>query len=82
MEVCNFLARMQKSRSYSTVAGYRSAISSYHALANGEKVGKHPEVSELMRGVFNLRSPVRKLAPPWDLQKVLEKLRGAPFEPL
>ena len=79
--VANFLGRMfKKGLSYSTLCGYRSAISSYHDLVDGVKVGQHPTLIRLLKGVFNLRPPMRSLAPTWDLPSVLKALRLPPFE--
>ena len=82
-EIANFLAKLhKKGLSYSTVCGYRSAISSYHSLVDNTKVGSNPTLISLLRGVFTLNPPSRTLAPPWDLPKVLKALRGLPFEPM
>ena len=82
-ELANFLAtRFKKGLSWSTVAGYRSAISAFHGGWNGVKVGDCPEINRLVRGVFNLRPPQRKLAPNWNLEKVLEALSKEPYEPM
>ena len=81
--IANFLGRLfRKGLSYSTICGYRSAISSYHSLVDGVKVGEHPTLIKLLKGVFNLRPPTRTLTASWDLEKVLTKLRLPPFEPL
>ena len=81
--VINFLStKFKNGLSYSTVAGYRSAISSYHVPVNNAPVGQHPLVVKLIRGVFNLRPPPRSLGPIWDLKLVLTNLRRSPFEPL
>jgi hypothetical protein len=80
--ISNFLGRLfKRGLEYNTVCGYRSAISAYHVPVDGLKVGQHPTLVRLIRGVFNQRPPVRTLAPSWDLETVLRKLRGPPFEP-
>lgn len=81
--VCNFLSdKFDKGLKYNTIAGYRSALSSYLGCIEGFKVGQHPEVIKLLKGVFNVRPPTRHLTPLWDLKRVLNKLKGPPFEPL
>lgn len=83
MSVTNFLAeKFDEGLSYSTLCGYRSAISSFHNELQGTKIGNHPLVCRFLMGVFNERPPVRELLPKWDLEKVLKRLRLAPFEPL
>jgi len=44
----NFLADCyNEGLEYSTIAGYRSAISAYHDPIEGMTIGKHPKVSAL-----------------------------------
>lgn len=82
-DIANFLGGLyKKGLKYSTLCGYRSAISSYHDNVDGLKVGEHPTLIRLIKGVFNLRPPSRQLQASWDLGLVLRKLRGKPFEPL
>ena len=58
IEVINFLAHMFKEGyQYHSLNAYRSAISSVHEKADGYKVGQHPLVSRLLKGVFNQRPP-------------------------
>lgn len=45
-------------------------------------VGQHPYIIRLLKGVFNLRPPVAKLLPEWDLPKVLKAIQKYPFEPM
>ena len=80
--IANFLGTLyKKNLSHSTIAGYRSAISSYLDPIDGFRVGDHPTLTRTVKGVFTLRPPARTLAPSWNLTKVLKKLRGPPFEP-
>ncbi len=67
---------------YRTIAGYRSMLSSVLTPIDNTPVGQHPYIIRLLKGVFNSRPPVVKLSPEWDLQKVLDMLVKAPFEPL
>ena len=54
--IANFLGWLyNKGLSYSTICSYRSAISSYQDLVDGVRVGEHPTLIELLKGVFNLR---------------------------
>lgn len=62
---------------------YRSALSSTLAPIGGYKVGNHPLVVRLLKGVFNLRPPIKTLTPAWSVQKVLDLLRvWSPLEKL
>lgn len=85
--VANFLASLfkrsgTKRLTYSSICGYRSAISAYHDPVDGRKVGEHPSIARLIKGVFNLRPPLKPVPPQWDLDVVLKALKGKPFEPL
>ena len=57
-------------------------LSHYHKPIDGCKVGSHPEISKMMKGIFNTIPPLPKLAPKWDLDIILEALKKPPFEPL
>ena len=49
---------------------------------DGHKVGEHPKVLRLLKGVFQTRPPKKSLVPEWDLHVVLDALRSGPFEPI
>ena len=79
----NFLARLfKKELSYSTICGYRSAISSYYKGVDGSKIGEHPSIVKLLKGVFNSAVPQKASGPEWRLDKVLHTLRREPYEPM
>lgn len=61
---------------------YRSMLSNILDVVDGHRVGEHPKVIRLLKGVFNRRPPKKSLVPEWDLNLVLKALRQAPFEPL
>ena len=83
VEIANFLSRLyNRNLAHSTICGFRSAISSYHDLVDGKKIGDHPTLNSLLRGIFLLRPPTRTLAPSWDLDRVLQRLKLHPFEPI
>ena len=66
----------------STIRIYSVAISLHHEKVTGLPVGRHPSVTEFMKGVRRAR-PGRVLrAAPWDLPLVLQSLTKAPYEPL
>jgi hypothetical protein len=77
--VINFLAELfDAGMEYSTVNGYRSAISAKHAGIDGVKVGQHKKVCELLKGMFNRRPPQPRYMDTWDVSKVLDLIRGWP----
>ena len=63
---------------HGSIGNYRSAISAYHAPMEGFKVGKHPLVSTLMKGVSNERPPQPKYRYIWDVQRVLNACLDLP----
>ena len=71
-----------KGLQYKTISGYRSMLSTVHPPIEGHKVGQHPYIIQLLKGVFNSRPPTVKLIHEWDLLKVLNALQKHPFEPL
>jgi hypothetical protein len=66
-----------------TVRNYKSAILAIHrGFPDGSKINDDRSIKLLLDGMFNTRPPQRKEVPPWDLNMVLEYLKGPPFEPL
>ena len=60
-DVLGYLASLfDKNLQYRTIGVHRSAISAYHKPIDGVSIGKHPQVSKLMSGVYNLRPPQPK----------------------
>lgn len=49
---------------------------------DGFKVGQHPDIIRLIKGVFHSRPPQKRLLPEWNIEEVLEALQKKPFEPL
>ena len=57
-DVVNFLAELfHQGYQYRSLNAYRSAISSVHEKVDGEPVGQHPLVSQVLKGAFNERPP-------------------------
>ena len=65
---------------FSTIAGYRSAISAYHDPIDGVVVGKYPLISSLMSGIHNKRFPQPKYTFIWDVEKVVSYLSSIDSE--
>ena len=70
--ILNFLVgKKAEGLAYNTVAGYKSAISAYHAGINGAPIGQHQLVKRLLTGVYNECPPKPKYTGTWDVQQVL-----------
>ena len=55
-----------------TIQGYRAAIGAiHHGLPDGHTIATSPIITQLIKGMFNQRPPVRQLLPNWDLPLVL-----------
>ena len=57
-------------------------LSSYHVPVEGKAVGEHPLVVKLMKGIFNVNPPKKKLCPEWDVSIVLNYLKQEPMAPV
>ena len=77
--VINFLTELfETGLEYSTLNGYRSAISAHHNGIRGVKVGQHPQVCALLKGMFNQKPPQPKYMETWDVNVVLNMFRSWP----
>jgi len=66
-----------------TVRNYKSAILSVHrGFSDGSTLNDGDHLSKLLDGMFNERPPPRTVVPTWELEVVLNYLKGPPFEPL
>ena len=70
----------QQALSYGAINTARSALSSYITLENGTCVGKHPLVSQLIKGIFQEKLPTPKYTEIWDVSVVLSYLQS--FSPV
>ena len=76
-DVQTFLAEtFTQDRSYWTIGGYRSALSSALPPINGVAVGAHPTVCRLLKGAYNTQPPRLRYATTWDVGGVLSHLRS------
>ena len=55
-----------------TINGYRSAISAYHEKGKGVPIGQHPQVCQLLLGVFNKRPTQPKYTVIWDVFREID----------
>ena len=75
--VLNFLAsQFDAGLEYRTLNIYRSALSATHPQIEGFKVGEHPLVVQLLKGIFNSRPPAPRYTSTWDVSKVTSYLEG------
>lgn len=56
---------------YSSINTARSALSTFVTLKDGSKVGTHPLVCRLLKGVYQQRTPLSKYNDIWDVDIVL-----------
>ena len=54
---------------------HRSAISVYHDLVDGARIGAHPTIVSIMSGIKNLRPVKSRYHVIWDVQKVLNYIK-------
>lgn len=83
-QVCSFFIHLfDAGRQVSTIKTYGSAIAAVHkGFPNGSSVISNPVITNLLKGMFKERPPVRRLAPSWSINNVLETLAKPSFEPL
>ena len=69
----NYLAHLfhEHKLAYRTINVHRSAISAKLSPYNGMPLGEQPVVCKVMKGIFNLRPPKKKLIPTWSVKTVL-----------
>ena len=67
-QIANFLTtQLHNGLEYSTLNGYRSALSAYHPDIEGHKVGQHPLIRQLLKGAFNKNPPQPRYSGTWDV---------------
>ena len=77
VQVMNYLAELfSEGLQYRTVNTHRSALSSTLKPIDGHKVGQHPLICRLMKGVFNKRPPLQTMVGTWSVDKVLQLLKS------
>ena len=74
--VINFLAHLYDSnKACRTINNYRSAISAMHCPIEGFKVGEHPKVRTLLKGISKERPPLPKYSFIWDVDQALSYIK-------
>ncbi|CAB4029869.1 Hypothetical predicted protein, partial [Paramuricea clavata] len=75
--ILEFLTGQYKEgKAYRSINVYRSALSAVLALIDSWKVGSHPLVSQLLRGIFNLRPPQPKYSHTWKVSQLLGYIKS------
>ena len=71
-DILNFLAELfEQGYEYRSLNSYRSAISSIHEKVDGVEIGKHPLLTQILKGAFNQRPPKPKYSSIWNVDQVL-----------
>ena len=80
--VLDYLAELFETKlEYRTINNHRSAISAFHCPIDGFKIGQHPKVTSLLKGVSNERPPKPRYSFVWDVEEVLKRLNTQlPYE--
>ena len=66
----------QEGMQYRSVNTIRSAVSMTHVHIEGIPVGRHPLVSQLLKGMYNLRPPQPRYSTTWDVDIVIRYLQS------
>ena len=78
-EILEFLStQFQLGKQYRTINTIWSVISMTHTDIDGVRVGQHPLVSRLLKGVFNSRPPTPRYSHTWDVNLVLSYRESQP----
>ena len=76
-DILNFLAELfEQGYEYRSLNSYRSAISSVHEKVDGVDVGKHPLMTQMLKGAFNQRPPRPKYGSIWNVDQVLSLFKN------
>ncbi|KAH1165031.1 hypothetical protein KIL84_022590 [Mauremys mutica] len=76
------LSLEQKGLAISSVRVHLAAISAFHPGDRGHSIFSNTMVGRFLKRLDHLYSQVRQLVPAWDLNLVLSRLTGPPFEPM
>ena len=75
--IVNFLSSMHREgKVYSTINGYRSAISAIHPHIEKRPVGEHKDIRAVIAGIFNRNPPKPRYSNFWDVEAVLTYIRA------
>ena len=68
--------QFKNGKAYRTINVYRSALSAILPEIDSNRVGAHPLVSQLLKGVFHLRPPEPKYSHTWSVSQVLAYIKS------
>lgn len=76
-DILEFLTGQFQERklAYRTIGVYKSCISQFHDLIDGQSIGNLPIVSRFMKGIFELRPPNPKNTTTWSVGRVVGSLQ-------
>ena len=72
--ILDFLTNSGKA--YRTLNVYRSSISMTHPPIDNLRVGEHPLVSQLLKGMFHSQTPLPRYSVTWDIQTVVDHIKS------
>ena len=76
-DIINFLAgEFQQGKQCRTLNVYRSAISMTHPVIDSHRVGEHPMICQLLKGIFNSRPPQPRYSFTWDVSVVVGHIKS------
>ncbi|XP_074826803.1 uncharacterized protein LOC141998064 [Natator depressus] len=76
------LSLKQQGLAVSSIRVHLAVISAFHLGENGRLDFSNPMVRRFLKGLECLYPQIRHPVPTWDLNLVLSRLMGAPFEPM
>ena len=77
VDIVNYLSeRFDKGDSYRTLYSRRSAISAFHALIVGIKIGQYPSVKRFLIATFNASTPQPRYTVKWGVNVVLVYIKS------
>jgi len=77
VDILNFLVDFFKQGyEYTSLNSYRSVMSSIHEKVDGVEIGKHPLMTQMLRGAFNQRPPRPKYKSVWEVDQVVSTFRS------
>ncbi|KAJ1123593.1 hypothetical protein NDU88_002061 [Pleurodeles waltl] len=81
--ILSYLLHLAKSGlQVSSIKVHLSAITAYRKSPSQESFFTKPVVKDFLEGLKKVFPPIRRPSPPWELNIVLAKLMGPPFEPI
>ena len=69
------VTKYHEGKQYSTLNGYRSALSATIPPIEGYSVGQHPLICRALQGSFNRRPPMPKYSSTWEVSEVVQHIR-------